>query len=136
MILIDSNVFMYATGRSHEHKEPSVAFLRSVARGDFEAAIDAEALQEVLHRYRSLGRWQDGVTVYDLARHIVPMVVPITDVVMDCARQLLEEHSTLEARDAVHAAVVELHQLDAICSYDRDFDSVPGLHRLEPHEVE
>lgn len=46
MILIDSNIFMYAAGAEHPHKEPSRSFLEEVARGDVEAALDAE----VLHR--------------------------------------------------------------------------------------
>ena len=51
MILVDSNVLMYAAGRPHPHKKASVTFLRAVARGDIEATVDAEVLQEVLHRY-------------------------------------------------------------------------------------
>jgi hypothetical protein len=34
------------------------------------------------------------------------------------------------ARDALHAAVVLLHELDSICSFDRDFDLVRSLRRV------
>jgi len=27
-----------------------------------------------------------------------------------------------------------MHGLGAICSYDRDFDRIPGIKRLEPHQ--
>ncbi|HET9225113.1 MAG TPA: PIN domain-containing protein [Thermoanaerobaculia bacterium] len=46
------------------------------------------------------------------------------------ARQ--ERYPALTARDAVHAAVVQLHGLRAICSYDKDFDQVEGVERIEP----
>jgi predicted nucleic acid-binding protein len=36
------------------------------------------------------------------------------------------------ARDAVHAAVVQVHGLDSIASFDRDFDKIKGLRRMEP----
>ena len=59
MILTEVNILMYASGAPHPRKAPSLAFLNRVAAGEVDAAIDAEVLQEVLHRYRfsqSLGR--------------------------------------------------------------------------------
>ena len=50
------------------------------------------------------------------------MVLAITEEITDHARSLLDRHETLSARDALHAAVVEVHSLEALCSYDRDFD--------------
>jgi len=135
VILLDSNILMYAAGAAHPHKADSLALLERVARGEVEAAVDAEVLQEILHRYRALGRWQDGRRVYDLTRQIVPVVLPITAEVLDLARALLDRHSKLMARDALHAAVCENAGLETICSYDRDFDRIPGLRRLEPASV-
>jgi predicted nucleic acid-binding protein len=63
--LVDSNIFMYAAGREHPHKKPATTFLEKVAEGSVEAMIDAEILQEILHRYRALGHWEDGRQVYD-----------------------------------------------------------------------
>lgn len=132
MILVDANVLMYAAGAPHPHKVPSAEWLQAVARGDVEATINAETLQELLHRYRAIGRWADGRRVYDLARTIFPAVVPVTAQLHDLARQLLDRHPMLMARDALHAAVVLGEGFDAICSYDRDFDLIPGVRRVEP----
>jgi predicted nucleic acid-binding protein len=68
VILIDANIFMYAAGAEHPHKEPSRRFLEQVARGEVDAALDAEVLQEILHWYRAIKRWSEGRSVYDLAR--------------------------------------------------------------------
>lgn len=135
MILLDANILMYAAGREHPLKEPSAALLEQVARGAVEGAIDAEILQEILHRYRSLGRPRDGFRLYDLTRTIVRTVLPVTDAVMDEARSLLESHSRLSARDAVHAAVGLVFHADAFCSYDRDFDRIEGLRRVTPDQA-
>lgn len=132
MILIDANVLMYAAGAAHPHKAPSARLLERVARGDVEAVIDAETLQEILHRYRAIRRWEDGRQVYDLARQLFPNVVPISAEVMDRARELLDAYPSLMARDALHAAVVLHESLESICSYDRDFDGILGLRRTEP----
>lgn len=132
MILVDSSVLMYAAGTRHPHKQPSVRFLERVASGEVDAALDAEVLQEILHRYRAIGRWADGRQVYDQARRIFPVVVPITAEVLDRARALLDDHRSVMARDAVHAAVVSVHGLEGISSYDRDFDRIAELKRSEP----
>jgi len=135
MILVDSNVLMYAAGAEHPHKDPSVKFLERVANGQVEATIDAEVLQEILHRYRSLGRWKDGGKVYDLARTLFPSVVPVTAEVLDRARVLMDRHESILARDALHAAVVMIQGFQAICSYDGDFDGIPGVVRREPGDL-
>jgi uncharacterized protein len=132
VILVDANVIMYAAGADHAAKKPSVSFLRRVAGGEVEASVDAEVLQEILHRYRAMGRWEAGRAVYDLARQLFPLVLPVTADVMDRARALLDENEALMARDALHAAVVLTGGLAGICTYDRDFDSIPGVRRMEP----
>lgn len=127
MILVDANVLMYAAGAEHPHKGPSLRFLERVAVGDIVATIDAELLQEVLHRYRSLNRWSDGRQVYELARQIFPEVLAIDGDVMDRALRLLDAFPGLLARDGVHAAVVLVKGLSALCSYDRDFEQIPDF---------
>lgn len=123
---------MYAAGADHPHKVPSVSLLRRIALDEIAAAVDAEVLQEILHRYRAIRRWQEGRQVYALARRIVPLVVAITDRIVDRARDLLDADARLGARDALHAAVVLDRGMEGVCSYDRDLDRVTGLRRLEP----
>ncbi len=132
MTLVDSNIFMYAAGREHPLKKRAAAFLERVAEGSVEAAIDAEVLQEILHRYRALKRWNEGRLVYDTARIVFPEVLAVTGEVMDGARRLMDEHSGLMARDALHAAVVAAYRLASITSFDQNFDRVAGLQRVEP----
>ena len=132
MILVDANILMYAAGAPHANKAPSTRFLERVARGEVDATLDAETLQEILHRYRAIKRWKDGRRVYDLARQLFPDVVSISAAVLDRARMLLDDYPSLMARDALHAAVVLHEGLDSICSYDRDFDRIAELTRIEP----
>jgi predicted nucleic acid-binding protein len=108
MVLIDANVLMYA------------------------ATIDAETLQEILHRYRAIRRWKAGRQVFDLARQLFPSVVPISVELLDRARALLDDYAALMECDALHTAVVMHEGFDAICSYDRDFDVITTLSRIEP----
>lgn len=131
-MLVDANVLMYAAGGAHPHKAPSVALVRRIATGDVDAAVDAEVLQEILHRYRALRRWAAGREVYDHARIIFSVVLPVTIAELDRARRLLDQHKAIMARDALHAAVVLEHRLEGIWSYDMDFDRIAGIRRREP----
>jgi predicted nucleic acid-binding protein len=126
---------MYAGGASHPNKGPSIALLESIAKGEVDGVIDAEVLQEILHRYRSIGRWKDGSKVYDLTRKIIPLVFPITVEILDRARALLGKYPKLMARDALHAAVCIGNDVQTICSYDRDFDDVEEIKRTEPPDL-
>jgi predicted nucleic acid-binding protein len=130
VILVDSNVLMYASGAEHPNKAPSVAFLKRVAAGQLEATIDAEVLQEVIHRYRALHRWPEGRRVYELARRLFPDVLAITGEVIDYAKQLADADDRISARDSVHAAVVAEYKLEGICTFDTDFDRIRGCRRI------
>jgi predicted nucleic acid-binding protein len=134
MLLIDASIAMYAAGAAHAYKAPSAAVLALAAAGGVHAVVDAEMLQEILHRYRAIGRASDGERVYALVRQSLPEVVAITAEVMDAANALLAGLPTASCRDAVHAAVAL--QLGAqICSHDRDFDGFVGVSRVEPEAL-
>lgn len=132
MILVDANVPMYAAGANHPNKARAIQFLRRVAEGEVEAVVDAEVLQEIVHRYTALGRWDEGRIVYSTLRQLFPEVLAVTGAVLDQAMSLVDRSHALTARDAVHAAVVIVYRLDGICTFDRDFDRIPGCARIEP----
>ena len=132
MMLVDTNVLMYASGAEHPNKALATAFLRRVATGDVSATLDAEVLQEVIHRYRALRRWEEGRKVYSLARTLFPDVLAITGSVVDGARTLVDQMDGLTARDAIHASVVSVYNLEGICTFDCDFDRIPGCKRIQP----
>jgi len=131
MVLVDSNVLMYAAGAEHPNKPLAIAFLRRVAAGEIEAAVDAEVLQEIMHRYLALNRWPEGRVAYQLTRELFPEILPVTGQVMDEAKRLADKDSTLSARDAVHAAVAVTYKLQGICTFDRDFDRIPQCPRVQ-----
>lgn len=129
---LDANIFMYAVGREHPHKRPCVRLLERLAEEEWEGATDSEALQEILYRYWHLGLAPQGITLVERVVQIVPSILPVerTDVLL--AADLLRQHAAIEPRDAIHAAVMVNNGLDRIYSFDRHFDRVEGLKRLEP----
>ena len=133
MILVDTNVVIYATGSEHPNKRPCLALMEQIATGTVDAGIDAETLQEIMHRFRSLGRWETGGReAFDITCALFDTILPVTDRVAILGSHLLDEHPAMAARDAIHAAVVLANDLDGICSFDRDFDLVQTVRRVVP----
>lgn len=132
MVFVDSNIFMYAAGEEHAHKIRSVRFLHRAAAGEIEACTSVEVLREILHRYRHIGRWDRGKTVYLLAKKIVPHILPLTSDILDDAYRLMEKYPSIYARDGVHAASCLAHGVQSIVSFDRDFDLIGQIRRIEP----
>ena len=63
-LFVDANIPMYAEGGDHPFKAPSVDFMLAVARRQVDAVSDVEVLQEILHRYRAVGRQSEGLVVF------------------------------------------------------------------------
>ena len=131
-VFIDTNIPMYAAGNEHPAKAPSVAFLRRVAEGEMDGVVDAEVLQEILHRFAAIGRLEDGFRLFDAFERVVTEVIPVEHQDVADARQLLGIHPEITARDAIHAAITRRHEIETIYSYDKHFDKIKGIHRLEP----
>ena len=130
MIFIDSNIPMYAAGREHQNRQPALTFLSKVRRGEIEVCTSTEVLQEILYRYRALGRLDLAFEVYDLFVALCPAVLPVTLADTDRARELLEQVDGLGVRDAIHAAVALGQEMSLVATFDQAFDRVPGLARI------
>lgn len=132
MILIDTNIFMYAAGKESPQRLPCQQFLERIVDGEGpEACTDTEVLQEILHRYRSLKIPEVGFRIFDAMTHLGIPVLAVTDRAMTEARRLLEEHPVLSTRDCVHLGVMREHGIEEVLSYDGGFSEVPWAKRLE-----
>lgn len=73
MIFIDSNVLMYLVGASHPNKITAQRLLeRAITQGE-RLVIDAEVLQEILHRCVAIGL-RDAIHVATMERDVVRRV--------------------------------------------------------------
>lgn len=123
---------MYAAGAAHPLKQRCVAILEAIARGELVAMTNVEVLQEILHRYTTLGQRTRAVEVAQLFLQIVPEVLPVTKGDFVVAMELHARHAGLQARDALHAAVMRGHNIQRIISADRHFDGLPDVVRIDP----
>jgi len=130
VILVDSNVPMYLVGAPHPHKVDAQRLLERLVVEDRRLVADAEVLQEILHRYVAIDRRDAIQPAFDALLGVVDEVLPIEEQDVCRAKDLLLGHPDLPARDAVHVAVMEHHDITRILSFDGHFDDCPGVARL------
>jgi predicted nucleic acid-binding protein len=130
VIFIDSNVPMYLIGADHPLKDRARRLIEdAVVSGDV-LSSSAEVLQELLHRYAVIGRREFIEPAFDALSSLTDVIYSITAADVDRARRLLATTPRLSARDALHVAVMQAHDVGRIMSFDRGFDGIPGIERI------
>ena len=120
MIFVDSNIFIYAVGRPHPLKaEAQNFFIQSSQKGK-RLVTSAEVLQELLHTYLPVGRLATLDAAMSLAVKGVDQIFPIDSAVVLHAHNLINQHPGLTARDLVHLAVCQQHQVKELKTFDRN----------------
>ena len=132
MILLDTNIFIYAHGRPHLYKEPCRLLLAQIGETAPKYNIDVELLQEIMHVYNARGARGFGLEIFDILVDLFPDPIPIGRSEMVVAREVLERYPALSPRDAIHAAVVSTQRLEGIVTTDAAFGQVQGLAVYDP----
>ncbi|HTB94662.1 MAG TPA: type II toxin-antitoxin system VapC family toxin [Candidatus Sulfotelmatobacter sp.] len=130
MILIDSNVPMYIVGASHPNKVATLRILEKTIMDRQRLVTDAEVLQEILHRYISIKRSEVIQPAFDALLALVDSVLSVDQETVIEAKQIVLGYPKLSARDALHLAVMRLHGIDRILSFDSGFDGIRGITRI------
>jgi len=121
---------MYLVGASHPHKTDAKRWLEELVSGQERLVTDAEVLQEILHRYVSIERPDAIQPAFDALLGVVDEVFVVDQVAVERAREIVLGQRELSARDAVHLALMQIHGIKRILSFDRGFDGFPGITRL------
>ena len=119
MIFVDTNVFMYAVGRTHPLRAEARRFFSDAAAGHQALVTSADVMQELLHAYLPV----DRVSTLDLAWELVGRstidVWPLDrdDVIL--ARQLRDQFPEIGARDLCHFACCRRRGVSRIRTFDK-----------------
>jgi uncharacterized protein len=130
VILVDANIPMYLVGAAHPHKLDAQRLLQGSLSAGERLLTDAEALQEICHRYAAIGRRDMLQPAFDAILGVVDDVLPIDREDVVAAKDILLRYTSLSTRDALHAAVMLRHGIERIMTFDRGFDAHPGIERL------
>lgn len=130
MIFVDANVPIYLVRAPHPNKKAAQAGIDRLVAAREKLVSDAEMLQELVHRYTALGRFDSMRDALETALAICDRIHPITEAEVLRAAEIVQLSPGWSARDAIHLAVMERHGVRRIFSFDADFDRWPGIIRL------
>jgi uncharacterized protein len=130
VVFVDANVATYLVGAAHPNKIDAQRRLERLVVERTRLVTDAEALNEILHRYTALDRRATIQPAFDAMLGVVDDVLPIGRETADLAKQLVLQYPTLSVRTAMHVAVMQLNRIETALSFDVGFERVPGITRL------
>jgi predicted nucleic acid-binding protein len=116
VIFVDTNVVMYAVGRAHPAQAEVRQRLLAAEVGTL--ATSAEVMQELMHAYIPVGRFDDLDRAFKLVNDRMT-VWPLGVDELSAARRFADRHPGLGARDLVHLATSLLRGVTEIWTYDR-----------------
>ena len=121
---------MYLVGAPHPHKADAQRLLEKLISDRQRLVTDAEALQEILHRYVAINRREAIQPAFDALLGIADQVLPVDAAAAGRAKEIVMGHRQMSARDALHLAIMERYGVERILSFDAGFDGFPGIERL------
>jgi hypothetical protein len=127
IVFVDANVPMYLVGADHPNRSRAEALTRLAATAGHELVTSAEVYQEILHRYRAIGRIDLAQSAIDALDDLVAVVLEVSRADIDLALELLRTNANIAARDALHLAVMRRARAERIMTFDRGLLRVPGV---------
>lgn len=131
---VDTNVFIRHLTQDHQlHSPRATAFFARIERGELKARIaDTVVFEIVFTLQRHYGASRAAI------RDALLPLIELAGVVLPNKRRLrrafeLYVDHNLSFGDSYHAALMEQLKLREIVTFDRGFDRLPGVKRLEPN---
>ena len=121
---------MYVIGDDLVQRQRAEALCDRLVLSGEQIVTSAEVYQEIMHRYRSIGRLASIAKGFEHLDIIVDDVLAIDVDDVRSAHAILDRTPDLDARDALHIATMVRHGITRIASYDRGFDRVSDIERL------
>lgn len=131
MIYVDSNVPMYLVGADHPSKQRVIELVSQLLSAREQLVTSAETFQEIIHRYRALNDREHLTAAYEALEAMVSQTVDVTKDDVDEARSASGRYPELSSRDCLHVAAMRRLSCTTIWSYDRGFDVVSAIQRIE-----
>lgn len=129
-VFIDSNIPMYAAGKEHPNKNPSIRVLESISEGRIIGITSTGVFQEILYRYQAIDLLDKGFDVFDSFNGIIDETLSINIDIIREARNLLKDKN-INTRDAVHTATMDYYDISYIATYDKHFREFKHIRYFE-----
>ena len=138
LLYVDSNIFLYPVIYKPEtvkEARESKDFLLKISEGLVEACTATITWDEVVWVVRKIFGLNPSI---ELGRKLLEFpnlkLLNVKRSVVLRAQKLMEKYG-IKPRDAIHAATALENGVETIVSYDRDFDKLEEIKRLDPRNL-
>jgi predicted nucleic acid-binding protein len=126
VIFVDTNVLMYAVGRTHPLRDEARRFFEERLQDRVPLVTSAEVLQELLHAYLPVQRLATLDAALALADSRIRDVWAVEADDVRLARALARRYPALRARDLLHLACCKRRGVTEIKTFDRALGAAAG----------
>ena len=137
-LYVDSNIFLYPIIyklEAIEEARESKDFLLKISEGSVEACTATITWDEIVWVIRRIFGLKSSI---ELGRKFLEFpnlkFLSVKRSVILRAQRLMEKYK-IKPRDAIHAATALENNIETIVSYDRDFDKLEEIKRLDPRSL-
>ena len=140
MRFLDTNVIIrYLTGDDEEKAEACYRLFQRASRGE-EVLMTCEAIVSEVVYVLASPRAGYGLNHEEIRARLIPILmlrglrIPQKQVYIDALN--IYASSSFDFEDALAIAHMQQQGISEIISYDKDFDSIPDINRIEPSLAE
>ena len=136
MRYIDANIFVrYLTGDDVVKASACLALFQRLARDEEQATTSEAVITEVVYVLKSRALY--GLAADEIQQRLQPLVLMRGLRLRDRrtivrALDVFTSHPTIDFEDALSVAHMEREGIAELYSYDRDFDRIADVTRVEP----
>ena len=131
-MFIDANVFINAYIAKDFAGEKAMALLKRIKSGEQNAATSPMVLDETVYIIAKNRGIEFALRTHKNTLNISNLqILPINKRTCESLPEIIFE-TDLEPHDAFNIAVMRENNISTICSFDRDFDKIKGIKRVEP----
>ncbi len=130
-MFLDANIFIYARARGSTNAPACATLLRDITLGSQHATTSWLVVNEVVNFYVRDGQLEAALKAFDAIRGLPNLEILPLDA-RSGAHLAYYLRAGLLTSDASHAAAMKAHQIGVLCSYDKGFDKIEGIRRVEP----
>jgi len=133
-LFIDSNIFFYAKIMDRKYGQPCAEVIRKIEKVEIAAATSVLIIAELANALRKYGLDDEVKDVVDALFSLEITVLQVDSTDMRNAINIFND-SRISPYDCVHIAVMEKAGIEEIISADREFDKLPNIKRIDPHDL-
>lgn len=133
LAFLDTNIFVRHLRADHtEHSPKATAYLRRIEGGELKVKIAESVIFETVYTLQRAYK-QPKAAIRDA---LLPLI-ELPGIVLLGKKQWQDIFDlyvglNIPFIDAYHAIIMKRQKLNKIVSFDRDYDRIPGITRIEP----